>query len=203
MFLINHKSKGYMVTAKHIVGDDFSGGKIKLFNDGEWKTVNVNVVAMGEYDVDFAVLSTEQFPIPEGTPEANQDKMVLGGNCYLVGFPYDVIQKGTAQSLDFPLPILRRGILASGTTEGRSFQLVDVSSLPGFSGGPVVFHPYDDTSKAMQIAGVIGQRLGYNVPVKVDNGVGPETTDYFIDLSDVGFTCFYPINFVTDAIHRS
>ena len=193
-----------MVTAKHIVGDNFTGGNIELFQDGQWRTIEVDLIALGEYDVDFAVLKPNHLAVPEGTPEPDQNEMVLGGNCYLVGFPYDLIQERGDDDLNFPLPILRRGILASGNTDGRSFHLVDISSLPGFSGGPVVFHPLDDDTKPLKIAGVIGQRLGYKVPVMVDNGLGAEaeTTNYFVDLSNVGFTCFYPINYVTDAIDR-
>ena len=56
-FTIDHASKQYLVTARHVVKGIGSGDSIRVFHEEQWKNLPVDVVGIGEGDADIAVLS--------------------------------------------------------------------------------------------------------------------------------------------------
>ena len=57
-FTIDHNSKQYLITARHVVHGIESGNAIKTFHDEVWKNLVVNVVGSGKGDVDVTVLAS-------------------------------------------------------------------------------------------------------------------------------------------------
>ena len=56
-FAIDHASKQYLVTARHVAKGIDSGDSIRVFQEEQWKNLTVDVVGIGDGDADVAVLS--------------------------------------------------------------------------------------------------------------------------------------------------
>ena len=49
-FAIDHASKQYLVTARHVVKGIDSGDSIRVFHEEQWKNLTVDVVGIGDGD---------------------------------------------------------------------------------------------------------------------------------------------------------
>jgi hypothetical protein len=109
---------------------------------------------------------------------------------YFLGFPYGLKEDVTADiNNDFPLPFVKRGIIASfqffGSPDLATFY-IDGHNNPGFSGGPVV------ALKPTRQAVVIGVVSGYSArsePVLQRDG---KPTSLFWEYN-TGLVLAYPI----------
>ena len=87
-FAIDHASKQYLVTARHVVDGIASGNVIKLLHEREWKDLTVNVVGIGRGEVDVAVLACSvrlSSPLPLVASSAD---LAYGQSVSFLGYPF-------------------------------------------------------------------------------------------------------------------
>lgn len=174
-FTIEVEGSQYLVTAKHVleikdlkkqtVDSLHDGEQVEIFRNGQWVSAEVSNVRHSEIS-DISIF-TIKVNIPAHPMEATSDGISYGQDLYFLGFPYGLSSNVGALNRDFPMPLVKKGILSAFLTEevGRPL-LIDGHNNPGFSGGPVVFKLQD--SNAFRVAGVIH---GYKPEYKVENGI--------------------------------
>ena len=77
-FTIDNDSRQYIVTARHVVEGITSGEAVNVFQDRQWKEIKVNVIGVGEDEVDVAVLATSMQLSPPFPLEANEAGLAYG-----------------------------------------------------------------------------------------------------------------------------
>jgi len=102
----------------------------------------------------------------------------LANDVYLLGYPTSL---GMQQSsyYDFSKPLVRKGIVA-GVDQNRSSFVIDCSSYPGNSGGPVVEHCSDGY---FRVVGVVSKYIPYETRWHSNRGDVVNT-----DISNSGYT---------------
>ena len=170
-FTIDRGGKQYLVTARHVVEGIASGESISIVQEKRWTTVDINVVGVGEGEVDVAVLAGQQQLSP--TPPLEPNAMfTYGQQAYFLGFPFGWDSGGEHINNGLPLPFAKTGIISAFTIgDAPAVQKIylDAHANEGFSGGPVVFSPLDD-QKELRVAGVV---VSYPIrfqPVVDDHG---------------------------------
>lgn len=138
-FTIDIEEKQYLVTASHML-PGYSGGKIEIYHDGEWKALYCILLGKGDpSDCDIAVLEPQIRLSPNHPFPATAGHLVLGQPAYFLGLPYHYSQDAGHLNRDFPLPLVK-GCVISAFMGSRL--VLDGHNNPGFSGGPVVFVPH-------------------------------------------------------------
>jgi S1-C subfamily serine protease len=112
-FTIDHNSKQYLVTARHVVSEIKSTDHIEIFHQNDWHSLTCQLVGRAAGDVDIAVLSvplqlSPPFPLPPTT-----QGIVFGQEVFFLGFPYNLFADVGATNRDFPLPFIKRATLSS------------------------------------------------------------------------------------------
>lgn len=164
-FTIDVDRKQYLVTAAHMLSN-FVNDVIEIYHEDKWKTITCKLVGKGQYDPrtnngepDVAVLApalqlSPTFPLPPTT-----SNLVLGQAIYFLGFPYGRAQHVQKElNRDFPLPLVKGGLLSAISTKDSGILLLDGHNNPGFSGGPVIFIPngrQPSRSEQFSVCGVI------------------------------------------------
>jgi S1-C subfamily serine protease len=148
-FTIDVKGRQYLVTARHLVGSVSDKGKVELRREADWFTVPVRVFFPTTKSVDIAVLAPDKVvsPFHRLPTEGNY---FLSQDVYFLGFPYGMAIEGKTLNAGFPLPFVKKGIIAAFIDSGAGYQIIFVDGVnnPGFSGGPVVYQFQED--KVMQ-----------------------------------------------------
>lgn len=153
-FTIDVEGKQYIVTAKHVVSNINQVQQVSIFQDNQWKDMDVTLVGHCNEEIDISVLTTNvrlspDFPLP------TVGNIIYGQDVYFLGFPYGMTGEIGQMNRDFPLPFVKKAIVSCLHTTPTDAQLLflDGHNNPGFSGGPVVFkEPNNDSFK---VAGVI------------------------------------------------
>ena len=155
-FTIDHASKQYLVTARHVVKGIESGNVIKLFHEGKWKDLTVNVVGIGKGEyIDVAVLACSMRLSPSFPLVASKEKLQGGQAVSFFGYPFGWGGGGERINRGFPLPIMKAGIISVLDSETVPYLYLDAHGNKGFSGGPVVFIPNGQPGNRFHVAGVI------------------------------------------------
>ena len=205
-FTIDEGNDRYLITAKHIVEEIADCDIVKIYHDGKWKNVRVNLIGHGKRSVDLSVLTgnlsfSVNYPLP-----ANMGNLAYAQDVYFLGFPNVVNVDDSAPSIqkinrNFPLPIARRAIVAWLNDD---YILLDGQGNRGFSGGPVVFKP--SGSNLYSVAGVIVNYAPEIKPVyatelqaKIEGG-GQKPIGYYRDNS--GIITAYSIKHALDLINH-
>jgi S1-C subfamily serine protease len=178
-FTIDIGENQYIITAKHVVNTLKTGDKIELFYKGVWTKFNVRLIGHCN-DADVSVFVIDILILGHPLP-ATSAGMNYGQDVYFLGFPYGLKAEVGNLNRDFPLPLVKKGILSAFLFDqpGKPF-LIDGYNNPGFSGGPVVFK--QNFSPDFNVAGIIsGYRFVYedtflnNVPtafqIKTNTGI--------------------------------
>lgn len=155
-FAVDHNGRQYLVTAKHVVEGDQSGS-IKIYHEKQWKLLETQLVGYGTGEVDIAVLAPKFQLAPSLLMEPTADGVTLGQDLYFLGFPYGLRTEIGPINLEFPLPLVKGGILSAMMnfdSKGDEILLIDGHNNPGFSGGPVVFSKLGDRTQ-FKVAGVV------------------------------------------------
>ena len=161
-FTIDHGSKQYLVTARHVVDGIESGKDIKIFHDKQWKDLGVNVVGIGKGHIDVAVLACS-IPLSPSLPlVASTKSLRLGQRVSFLGYPFGWDAGGEYLNRGVPLPFVKAGVV-SALESGKDQPLIylDAHVNKGFSGGPVVFAPDGQPENKLRVAGIIA---GYPIP---------------------------------------
>lgn len=139
-FLLEHNSRRYLITAKHI-GINITDS-VDLDWENGWESLPVQVV--GHSADDSTVLRIEQdlarALLPKWTPPRVQTDLVLGEDVRFYGFPLGMSTSRGPSTV--PVPLVKGGIISGfyGTEKlgADSSFWIDGHNNRGFSGGPVV-----------------------------------------------------------------
>ena len=121
-FLLERDGKEYLVTARHLVKNIRSSDTVAIFHEDRWKQLDVNLVGLGDGDIDVAVLapSIRQLPASYELPVQGDPKSVisLGQDVYFLGFPYG-LQTETPLTGGFPVALIKKGVISSMSDRRR------------------------------------------------------------------------------------
>ena len=155
-FAIDHVSKQYLVTARHVVEGIESGNPIKVRHDKRWKELVVDVVGIGQGDIDIAVLACSIRLSPSHPLVASSGNIVYGQPVCFLGYPFGWNSGNERINRGIPLPFVKAGIVSAlGEFEGVYKFYLDAHANVGFSGGPVVFAPPGQSATDLRVAGVV------------------------------------------------
>lgn len=157
-FTIDHDSRQYLITARHVVPGIRSGDTIKILHDKEWKDLVVNVVGIGKGDIDVAVLACSIPLSPSFSLVASTKDLTLGQQISFLGYPFRLDGGGESINRGFPLPLVKAGVVSAlETGKDQPLILLDAHGNKGFSGGPVVFAPNGRRAGGLRVAGIISR----------------------------------------------
>ena len=168
-FAIDHASKQYLVTARHVVKGIDSGDSIRVFHEEQWKNLAVDVVGIGDGDADVAVLSCPIRISPSLDLAASQANLIYGQQVFFLGYPYRMDSGGEKINRGLPLPFVKSGIVSALEFGDVSKIYLDAHGNPGFSGGPVVFAPMGGSATDLRVAGVVANYPASLQPVVDQN----------------------------------
>lgn len=159
-FTIDIDGKQYFVTAKHVIKNLKDDDEVEIYYKNQWIKIKAKLIGHSvTADVSvFAIdLHIGGYPLP-----ATIEGIVYGQDLYFLGFPYGLKSKIGALNREFPLPLVKKGILsAMFFDQTEKYFLIDGHNNPGFSGGPVVYKKLN--SKNFNVGGIIS---GYRVELE-------------------------------------
>ena len=79
---------------------------------------------------------------------------MLSQDVYFLGFPYDLTNDGGTINRNFPIPLIKKGILSAIQVGEVKTLLLDGHNNPGFSGGPVVCQIVNGRSDELTAIGI-------------------------------------------------
>ena len=203
-FAIDRGGKQYLATALHVVEGINSGDEIAIFRDKQWKKSLVDVVGLGQNDVDVAVLSCPIRLAPPHPMEAHSAGLIYGQSIYFLGFPFGWDGGAEYINRDFPVPFVKAGIVSAVVPGNPTRIYIDGHGNKGFSGGPVLFAPNGQPQNQLQVAGIVAN---YPTPLKapiVDKSGTPIMNDHNEPVAffqeNPGFVVAMDIRHATDLI---
>ncbi|MHC1773800.1 MAG: serine protease [Lentimicrobium sp.] len=151
-FTVDLENKQYFVTAKHVIQDITTDGIIELYHEGKW--IKGKATITGHSVVSDVSVFALNYSIGGHSLPPTSGGIIYGQDLYFLGFPYGLKAEIGELNRDFPLPLVKKGILSAiiGVNPGRYF-LIDGHNNPGFSGGPVVFN--SPNQKEFKVGGII------------------------------------------------
>ena len=174
-FTVDVDGKQYVLTARHIVSSMAGPDMVHIQHENTWKSLDVELVGHGQEDIDVTVLAppiqlSPTYPLPTGIAG-----IVLSQDVYFLGFPYDLANDGGALNRNFPIPLVKKGILSAFQVDGAKTLLLDGHNNPGFSGGPVVCQIVNDRSNELTAIGIVSGYHNEPKPIYVDQSETPFT----------------------------
>ena len=156
-FTIDRAGRQYLVTARHVVEGIVAGARIQVWHEEQWKAFEVNVVGIGQGEVDVAVLACTFQISPTHLLEADPSGMYYGQQAYILGFPYGRHSGGAEINRGLPIPFVKSGVISAFAFGDVKRIYVDTHVNKGFSGGPVVFRPQQARKDPheLRVAGVV------------------------------------------------
>ena len=171
-FTITVENEKYLITASHIVEEIAKDDVIQIYQNSEWIDLRVDLIGHTPKLVDISVLSADLSFSDDCLMLANSKDLVYGQDVYFLGFPnvLDVDNFATQasfleieQDVNFPIPMVKRATFSNIDLKGTF--LIDGYANPGFSGGPMVYKPYDSNNSGCHVAGVITKDISEIIPV--------------------------------------
>lgn len=184
MVVIDVDDKQYGVTAKHVFQEQSPGyGWVDKWHEGQpveiwqgdnYKRSKPTLIGHANGYCDISVLSFSNLLASPGlTLSASEDQIIYGQSVYFLGFPFGLHTPYGDSNNSFPLPFVKKAILA-GTHDGNgSLFYLDGINNAGFSGGPVVFRP--ENNKPFQLMAIVS---GYRFSQSRVMVNGEETEQY-------------------------
>ena len=155
-FTIDVAGRQYLVTARHVVEGIKPRDTVNIFQGSTWRGLSTEVAWLpnAERSEDVAILTPETQISPTHPLEPSAGGLTLGQDVYFCGYPYGLkTEIPYDMNRGFPIPFVKKGVVSSLDPESRII-FIDGINNPGFSGGPVVFHP-SPKSNDLKVAGVI------------------------------------------------
>ena len=194
-FTLEHNSKQYFVTAQHVL-EDFSRGKLDLFEQGDPIPKTFEVVGKSSTEEDIVVLRAEEQLSPTLPMPATCGGAGFGQRAFFLGFPYGYSLDDVYQ---VSLPLAKSATLSHITKDNI---LLDGFANPGFSGGPVVFQPQEKTESNFCVAGIVTSYPVFEEPVfKMREGEQVEI-EYFVE-NNPGMVHVIPIEVAIHLIEQN
>ncbi len=170
-FTLELDGKQYICTAKHCV-ENFTDGTLEVFQDREWKCIRTVLVGYGSDGADIAVLATNFQLSPSYSLHSPTKPSPYAQELYFLGFPYGMHIEGGSFNRNFPIPLVKKGILSGVISGGPVTHYIDGHNNPGFSGGPVVYRE-EMPGSVFCVSAVISSYGA--MPEPVFDGQGKET----------------------------
>ena len=150
-FTIEVDDKQYLVTARHVASSIVGPGAVQILHDNSWKPLQVNLVGHGSGAADVTVLAPS-IQLSSPYPLLVEDTSVnIGQDVRFLGFPYGMRSEVGDLNRDFPIPLVKQGIMSGMDPETNLW--LDGHNNPGFSGGPVVCE--SDQGGNLAVVGII------------------------------------------------
>ncbi|RLJ34171.1 trypsin-like peptidase [Chryseobacterium sp. 7] len=158
-FIITWNNNQFLITAKHLF-PNAKNGEIKNFKirtDNGFIEFSLNINISEISGVDIAVFKLQQ-KVVQDIPFLLDEDIVIGGDIFFLGFPYNLNQSFTNKT-NFPIPLVKKCIVSGYIHEpnGSSIMLLDGHNNPGFSGGPVGY--YENSTNKMVLTSVVSGYL--------------------------------------------
>ena len=154
-FTIDHNNREYLITARHVLEGIRPGEKINIFHENQWKSLSIQIVSMGEEEVDIAVLSTPFALSPRYELKPSLGGIILGQQIYFLGYPFGWNAGGEKLNDGFPMQFIKGGIVSAIDSGIVTKLYIDAHGNEGFSGGPVVFVADGRPRTELNVAGII------------------------------------------------
>lgn len=198
-FRISFNNEDYLITAKHLFGDQELRSKIEfeILKDSGWITVNAIILEHENSNIDIAVLSLK-------TNQLQENKFNLKGHyflsqeCFFLGFPFGLKMDSKELNGGYPIPFVKAGIISAFKTDslGMTQIFLDGHNNPGFSGGPVVvIDQSNPRENKMNIIGIISAY--FNEEKKITTPFGE-----IANKENSGIVISYSIKHVFEIIER-
>jgi hypothetical protein len=175
-FKIDHHSKVYLVTARHMTAGLPTGETTIQVRHGDvWMDYRiVNTIFPSSNDVDIAVFeTTEKVSQPfEVAVATDGEGVTLGQPVWFLGYAFTEGLRSRFRNAEYPF--IKKGLASAiDTTNPEAILLyIDGFNNHGFSGGPIVY--WDFKSHAYRICGVVKGYRDDTAKIKV-NGVEVDT----------------------------
>lgn len=182
-FTITVEDKMYLITARHIVEEITGLDSVRIYHDGKWVNISVNLIGHASKSVDISVLTADLYFSGNAPMPASRDGLAYGQDVYFLGFPGVVnIDHASSAAMEinrnFPMPIVKHAIF-SGVGDDNIF-FIDGYGNRGFSGAPLIFKPIDSKEYDYRVAGVIVNFKAEIIPVYDENDrEGTKPIGYF------------------------
>jgi S1-C subfamily serine protease len=165
-FALDVEGRQYLISALHVVSHSTSTAALDIYYLNAWKSFPVNIVGI-DFDNDIAVFALEQQVVADELAiHVSSFGCVAGQEVFILGYPLGL--RGQTYAPGFPIPLVKRGIVALFHPGPPRSAYVSVSANPGFSGGPVYF-AHQQTGRATLMS-IVLEEFGYEVPVKNAQG---------------------------------
>lgn len=160
-FTLEQDDRQYLVSALHVVERAVETASLDIWYQNAWHTMAVVVVGMS-MEQDIVVLAAPRLLGHVMNIEIDYKGCVAGQEVFILGYPLGI--RGPSVDPGFPLPIIKRGIVAYFQFGDPGALYISASANPGFSGGPVFF-PSRERRRAL-LAAILISELAYEVPVR-------------------------------------
>lgn len=165
-------------------------GHIKVHHDNEWKSVPVTLTGHAPDEIDISVFSTNfLFVANDLSVDADHAGLAYSQEVFFLGFPFRRYGDLGPINSGYPMPFIKRAIVSSFDTESDRAMYLDGLNNPGFSGGPVVFQPQNNTASKWKICAVVSAYIADRSFVLEND----EPTDLTFD-ENAGLVLTYPIS---------
>ena len=196
-FTIDHDNRQYIVTARHIVKAITDSAIIRIKHANKWISYPVNLVGHSEGQVDISVLAAAVQISTEPPLPMTAGDITFGQDVYFLGFPYGLATEVGKLNRNFPIPLVKKGILSAIDRKNRLY-LLDGHNNPGFSGGPVILSEAGKQANQLSVAGVISGYQSSMEPVYLEDKPTPLQVTY-----NTGIILTYAIQHVIDLIRQN
>ena len=84
-FTLDRGGRHYLVTARHVVEGIRPGQTLDIWHEGRWKPLDVNIVGVGQGQVDVAVFAPQMQLSPPLSLEPGAGGVYYGQQVYILG----------------------------------------------------------------------------------------------------------------------
>lgn len=169
-FTLEVDRKQYIITAKHIIGENSTSHM--AVRQGDWIQLDVEPVGVGDGPVDIAVFAAKHQLTTDHQVEFGSKGIIVGQNIRFLGYPLGLQMGYATGNPGIEIPMVKAGILSGIATiqEGKrgGWLFVDGHNNRGFSGGPIIYKSLateSDPSQPWKIAGVVSSYINEELEV--------------------------------------
>lgn len=201
-FVINHRERQWLITAKHVADAAVKNGVAALTLTGEngidgellGELVPVPLVKRGP-DIAVFDLGGKKIVLDNMTLVPSADGVALSQEAFFLGYPLP-----STLPLMGRLPAVRRGIVSQrAIIDGVTAWIIDGHNLPGFSGGPLVFAEAGGIGSTWHVLGVISGYWQHRIDVEIAGAAVQGNLGLTVP-TNAGIVIVYDIKHAVDAI---
>jgi len=174
-YTVEKGEQQYLISASHVFEGALEVKSLLIFHDSIWKSIEVEVV----YNCLHAdtILFRIPFDLSPRLPVQYGTKGIIYGTWgYFLGFPLSVATPGCPVNRNFPLPLIKAGLISGMNSElhGVNITYLDGHANRGFSGGPAIWINPTGTNDPQ----IIGTVTGFVTECPVNPDTKDDVRDY-------------------------